>query len=181
MLATSKFSCQEFCDFFNVYIGFDQSGYGQVFGSKPKLIERDNFFLSSDDAKLLPCLVNDYKEWSDKRRTILFSPGQSVEMKDEGKTVMECADFKKDDVFTGNVTIKEVFTMPDPINEGEKYIITCRDDNGHDFVWTTKAKNIPNEGERKYMRCKVVGNCASTEYGIPAFAVTSCNFIKEKK
>ena len=167
---------------FNVYIGFDQSGYGQMFAKKPKFIERDNFFLSMNDAKLLPCLVEDYTEWSNKRRMVLFSPGQTtVEMKGESKSVMECSDFKKDDIFAGNIIVKEVFTMPDPINDGEKFIITCRDDEGHDFVWTTKSKNFPAQNERKYMRAKILGNCASYEFGIPAFAVTSCNFIKEKK
>lgn len=178
---SSNLTCQEFCNSFNVWIGFDQTGYGQIFGKKPKLIERDNFFLCSEDAKLLPCLVTDYYEWSKKRRTILFSPNEEPEIKDDGKTIMECTDFKKDDTFIGNIIVKEVFTMPDPINDGEKYIITCRDDNGHDFVWTTKAKNIPNQNDRKCLRAKIIGNCASTEFGIPAFAVTNCSFLKERK
>lgn len=174
-------TCQEFANLFNVYVGFDQSGYGQIFATKPKLIERDNFFLCSDDAKLLPCMVDDYKTWSDKRRTILFSPNEKMEIKDKGKTVMECNDYKKDDAFAGNVLVREVFTMPDPINDGEKYIITCRDDAGHDLIWTTKAKNIPNQNDRKFLKAKIVGNTASTEYGVPAFAITNCSFLKEKK
>ena len=174
--------CQEFCDMFQVWIGFDQSGYGQIFSEKPKLIEKDNFFLAKNDAKLLPCLVEDYYEFSNKRRTIILSPGgEKPETKDQGKTVMECGDYKKDDMFMGNVVVKEVFTMPDPINDGEKYIVTSRDDNGHDFIWTTKSKNIPNENDRKYLKAKIVGNCASYEYGIPAFSVTNCTFVKEKK
>lgn len=172
---------QEICDTFNVWIGFDQSGYGQIFAEKPKLIERDNFFLCSDDAKLLPCMAEDYHEWSDKRRTVLFSPGSSPEMKDQGKKIMECNDFKKDDAFAANVLVREVFTMPDPINDGEKFIITCRDDKGHDLIWTTKAKTIPNQGERKFLKAKIVGNTASVEFGIPAFAITNCTFIREKK
>lgn len=176
-----KLTCQEFCNEFNVWIGFDQSGYGQVFSTKPKLIERDNFFLSPDDAKLLPCLVTDYTEWSSKRRTILFSPGQTVEMKDQGKTIMECNDFKKGDSFTGNVVVREIFTMPDPINDGEKYIVTCRDDSLHDLIWTTKSKNIPNKGERKFLKAKIAKNCPSTEFNIPAFEITNCSFLKEKK
>ena len=174
-------NCQEFCDYFNVFIGFDQSGYGQIFSEKPKLIEKDNFFLCKDDAKLLPCLVSDFAEWSNRRRTVLFSPGQKMETKDKGKVIMECSDFKKGDIFTGNVLVREVFTMPDPINDGEKFIITCRDDNGHDLVWATKAKNIPNQNDRKFLKAKVVGNCASVEYGIPAFEITSCTFTREKK
>ena len=174
-------TCQEFADTFKVYIGFDQSGYGQIFAEKPKLIERDNFFLSRDDAKLLPCLVDDFHEWSNKRRTILFSPGIKPEMKDQGKVIMECNDFKKDDAFSANVLVREVFTMPDPINEGEKYIITCRDDNGHDLIWTTKAKTIPSQNERKHLKAKIVGNTASVEYGVPAFAITNCSFTREKK
>lgn len=173
--------CQELADFFHVWVGFDQSGYGQIFASKPRLIERDNFFLSSDDAKLLPCMVEDYYEWSNRRRTVLFSPGQAPEIKDQGKVVMECNDFKKDDTFTGNVLVREVFVMPDPINDGEKYIITCRDDNGHDLIWTTKAKNIPVQGERKSLKAKITGNIASSEYGVPAFSITNCTFTREKK
>lgn len=174
-------TCQQFCDMFNVYIGFDQSGYGQIFAKKPKLIERDNFFLAADDAKLLSCLVDDYTEWSNKRRMVLFSPGQSVEMKEQGNVIMECGDFKKGDMFAGNINVKEVFTMPDAINDGEKYIITCRDDNGHDLIWKTKAKNIPNQNDRKFLKAKIIGNCPSTEFGVPAFEITSCNFLKEKK
>lgn len=172
---------QELCDTFNVWIGFDQSGYGQIFASKPKLIEKDNFFLCSDDAKLLPCMAEDYHEWSDKRRTVLFSPGGSPELKDKERKIMECNDFKKDDAFAANVVVREVFTMPDPINDGEKYIITCRDDNGHDLIWTTKAKNIPNEGDKKFLKAKITGNVASIEFGVPAFGITNCSFLKEKK
>lgn len=176
---------QEFCNLFGVYIGFDRSGYGQVFATKPKLIEKDDFFLCSDDAKLLPCLVEDYYEWSSKRRTILFSPGGSLEVKEEAKkeekTVMECVDYKKDDSFMGNVTVTEVFTMPDPINDGEKFIITCRDDNGHDLIWTTKAKNIPVQGDRKFLKAKITGNVASVELDVPAFGITNCSFLKEKR
>jgi hypothetical protein len=174
-------TCQEFADTFNVYIGFDQSGYGQIFAEKPKLIERDIFFLSKDDAKLLSCLVDDFYEWSNKRRTVLFSPGTKPEMKDQGKIIMECNDFKKDDAFAANVLVREVFTMPDPINDGEKYIVTCRDDAGHDLIWTTKAKTIPNQNDRKFLKAKIVGNTASTEYGVPAFAITNCSFTREKK
>ena len=176
-------NCQEFCNMFNVWIGFDQSGYGQMFAKKPKLIEKDNFFLAMDDAKLLPCLVDDYTEWSNKRRMILFSPGENNKpfISEKGKTTMECADFKKGDMFAGNVSVREVFTMPDPINEGEKYIITCRDDDGHDLIWNTKAKNIPNQGDRKFLKAKITGNTASTEFGVPAFEITNCNFLKEKK
>ena len=174
-------TCQEFADMFNVWIGFDQSGYGQMFAKKPKFIERDNFFLARDDAKLLPCLVSDYSEWSNKRRMILFSPGEKPEISDKVKTVMECSDFKKDDMFAANVVVREVFTMPDPINDGEKYIITCRDEGGHDLIWTTKAKNIPNEGEKKFLKAKITGNVASTEFGVPAFGITNCSFLKEKK
>ena len=94
---------------------------------------------------------------------------------------MECNDFKKDDMFAANVVVREVFTMPDPINDGEKYIITCRDDNGHDLIWTTKAKNIPNEGEKKFLKAKITGNVASTEFEVPAFGITNCSFLKEKK
>lgn len=176
-------NCQEFCNMFNVWIGFDQSGYGQMFAKKPKLIEKDNFFLAMDDAKLLPCLVDDYTEWSSKRRMILFSPGENNKpfISEKGKTTMECTDFKKGDMFAGNVSVREVFTMPDPINEGEKYIITCRDDDGHDLIWNTKAKNIPNQGDRKFLKAKITGNTASTEFGVPAFEITNCNFLKEKK
>lgn len=176
-----KLTCQEFCDNFNVWIGFDQSGYGQVFSQKPKLIERDNFFLSPDDAKLLPCLVTDYDEWSSKRRTVLFSPGQTMEIKDQGKTAMECNDFKKGDPFAANVTVKEIFTMPDPINGDEKYIVTCRDEAGHDLIWKTRSKSIPAQGDKKFLKAKIVGNCASTEFNVPAFEVTNCSFLKEKK
>lgn len=179
----SRFSCQEFCNEFNVWIGFDQSGYGQVFAKKPKFIERDNFFLAIDDAKLLPCLVNDYSEWSNKRRMVLFSPGgeSGPEVSKKVKTVMECNDFKKGDLFAANVVVREVFTMPDPVNDGEKYTVTCRDDNGHDLIWTTKAKTIPNQGEKKFLKAKIVGNCASVEFDVPAFEITNCSFLKEKK
>jgi len=176
-------NCQEFCNLFNVYIGFDQSGYGQIFEKKPKLIERDNFFLAMNDAKLLPCLVDDYREWSNKRRMVLFSPGEESKpfISEKGKEIMECSDYKKGDMFAGNIKVIEVFTMPDPINDGEKYIITCRDDNNHDLIWKTKAKSIPNQNDRKFLKAKIVGNTASTEYGIPAFEITNCSFLKEKK
>ena len=179
----ASFSCQEFCNEFNVWIGFDQSGYGQIFSSKPKLIERDNFFLARDDAKLLPCLVNDYNEWSKKRRVILFSPGSEENpfISEKEKVKMECADFKKGDAFAGNVIVREVFTMPDTVNDGEKFVITCRDNNGHDLIWNTKAKNIPIQGDKKFLKAKIVGNTASAEYGIPAFEITNCSFLKEKK
>lgn len=174
---------QEFCNTFNVWIGFDRSGYGQIFPKKPKLIEKDNFFLCSDDAKLLSCLVEDFHEWSSQRKTILFSPNEEVEVKDKKKEkeVMECNDFKKDDAFVGNVVVNEVFIMPDPVNDGEKYIITCRDEAGHDLIWTTKAKNIPNKGDKKLLKAKIVGNCPSHEFGVPAFAITNCSFLKAKK
>lgn len=170
----SKFSCQEFCDEFNVWISFDQSGYGQVYSKKPKFIERDNFFLSIDDAKLLPCLVNDYYEWSNKRKVILFSPNEKVEINDKLGTIIPCDDYKKDDTLNVNVVIKSV------ISDDNKNVVVCSD-GSHDFVWNTKAKNLPNINEKRFLRAKVTGSYASVDLSLPAFEVTGCSFLREKK
>lgn len=171
----SNFSCQEFCNEFNVWIGFDQSGYGQVFGKKPTFIERDSFFLSADDAKLLPCLVNDYYNWSKKRRVILFSPGeQSPEINEEIGGIIECNAYKKGDAINSNVIIKNV------IPSDTKTTIICSNGD-YDFIWNTKSKTLPNINDRKFLRAKIVENCASVDMDIPAFEVTSCTLLREKK
>lgn len=171
----TNLSCQEFCDNFNVFIGFDQSGYGQIFATKPKFIERDNFFLSSDDSKLLPCLVNDYFLWSNKRKVILFSPGEKApDINNKLGAIMACDDFKKDDQYIGNVTITDI------ISDGAKSTVVCTD-GSHDFVWSTKSKALPLVQEKKFLKAKITGNCVSVNVDIPAFEVTGCSFLKEKK
>lgn len=173
----------EFAKQFNVWIAGDRSGYIKVCLQKPKQMEKEDFWLTAkEESTYLENYSEDYRDLKRRRCMFLISPDGTDTYEKRGETEnMVCNDFSKGDEVVTNVTIIEVFTTPDVINDGEKHMITMRDDNNHDFMYTTKSASIPSKGERKLLKCKIVEGAASIEYGVPAFNVQSVKLLQPKK
>lgn len=174
---------KEFAKQFNVWIAGDRSGYIKVCMQKPKQMDKEDFWLTAkEEGTFLENYADDYSDLKKRRCMFLIGPdGSDTYNRKSGDENMVCTDFSKGDEIAVNVTVVEVFNTPDVINDGEKHMITMRDDSNHDFMYTTKSANIPSKGDKKLLKCKIVGGTNSIEYGVPAFEVQSVKLLQQKK
>jgi len=188
-------TCQEFCKTFDVYITFSKSGYGQIFGKgshPPNYLENMDFWVPTNggDTGLLPSLVEDYQEFSSKCQAVLISPegSKSKSIKKEktkdGKIpIMECNDFKPDDTVETNVDVVRVSGWPDTAHlKLDEYIyrITMYDGKHH-FMYQTKSKDHPEEGDKVLLKAKIKKQTDQIDHEIPMFEVASVKILKAKK
>lgn len=88
--------------------------------------------------------------------------------------------YNDNDLVGKNITIIDVALWPDPINDSEYHHIIAYDGETH-FVWNSRAKSVPDIGDKFFLRAIIKSKTDQTEFEIPAYLVRSVSLLKYKE